>query len=162
MDVDLATAQLRVVQQLVDDNGHITVAPPKSAASRQVLALDNATVDVLRQHRRHQQDAYGQCDYVFTDADGRRLRPGNLTHAFTKAVRASGLPPIRLHDLRHGAATLALAAGVDLKTIQDMLGDATIVTTADIYTSVLPVQRAAAEAIAALLTPHAREAMALT
>ena len=50
----------------------------------------------------------------------------------------SDLPPIRLHDLRHGAATIALASHTDLKVIQQMLGHSSIVTTADTYTSVLP------------------------
>jgi hypothetical protein len=55
-----------------------------------------------------------------------------------------------LHDLRHGAATLALAAGVELKVVQDMMGHSGIVLTADTYTSVLPeVARKAAEAVAA-------------
>jgi Phage integrase family len=62
------------------------------------------------------------------------------------------MPPIRLHDLRHGAATLALAAGVDLRVVQDMLGHCSIVLTADTYTSVLPdVARKAAEQVAALV-----------
>jgi Phage integrase family len=62
------------------------------------------------------------------------------------------MPPIRLHDLRHGAATLALAAGVDLRVVQDMLGHCSIVLTADTYTSVLPdVARKAAEQVAALI-----------
>jgi hypothetical protein len=45
--------------------------------------------------------------------------------------------PVRLHDLRHGAATLAHAAGADLKTVQEQLGHTRIVLTADTYTSVL-------------------------
>ncbi|WP_431932930.1 tyrosine-type recombinase/integrase [Nonomuraea jabiensis] len=53
-------------------------------------------------------------------------------------MTASGLPPIRLHDLRHDAATLALAAHTDLKVVQAMLGHASIVLTADTYVSVLP------------------------
>ncbi|WP_433466460.1 tyrosine-type recombinase/integrase [Spirillospora sp. CA-128828] len=53
---------------------------------------------------------------------------------------------MRLHDLRHGAATLASAAGVELKVVQDMLGHSSIVLTADTYTSVLPkVAHTAAE-----------------
>ncbi|GAA2277828.1 hypothetical protein GCM10010402_38010 [Actinomadura luteofluorescens] len=60
--------------------------------------------------------------------------------------------PIRLHDLRHGAATLTLAAGVELKVVQEMLGHSSIVLTADTYTSVLPqVAHTAAEKTAALL-----------
>jgi len=50
----------------------------------------------------------------------------------------SGLPPVTLRGLRHGAATLALAAGTDLKIVQDQLGHSTITLSADSYTSVLP------------------------
>jgi hypothetical protein len=75
---------------------------------------------------------------MFTYADGRPVRPEYLTHRFSTLVREFGLPPIRLHDLRHGAATLALASHTDLKVIQQMLGHSSIVTTADTYTSVLP------------------------
>ena len=64
------------------------------------------------------------------------------------------MPPVTFHGLRHGAATLALAAGTDLKVVQDQLGHSTIVLTADTYTSVLPeTARTAAERTAALLFP---------
>jgi len=72
------------------------------------------------------------------------ISPDRLTRMFRALAAEVGLPPVRLHDLRHGAATLALAAGVDLRTVQDMLGYSSIVLTADTYTSVLPdVARAA-------------------
>jgi len=72
-------------------------------------------------------------------------------------AKAAGLPPVRLHDLRHGAATLALAAGVELKVVQDMMGHASIVLTADTYTSVLPeVARTAAEQVASLILKAGR------
>ena len=72
-------------------------------------------------------------------------------------VRREGLPPIRLHDLRHGAATLALASGAGLKAIQAMLGHASIILTADTYTSVLPdLARATAEPVAAQILRAAR------
>jgi integrase len=89
---------------------------------------------------------------VFTGAGGGALRPGTVTHRFSKLVAASGLPPVRLHDLRHGAASLALAAGADLKVVQDLLGHASIVLTADTYISGLPeLARSSAEATAALV-----------
>jgi hypothetical protein len=73
-----------------------------------------------------------------------------MTRLFAKLVAASGLPPVTLHGLRHGAATLALAAGADLKVAQDRLGHSTITLTADAYTSVLPeTARTAAEHTAA-------------
>ncbi|MDL4775210.1 MULTISPECIES: tyrosine-type recombinase/integrase [Thermomonosporaceae] len=78
------------------------------------------------------------------------MAPDRLTRTFTKLIAEHGLPPIRLHDLRHGAATLALAAGVELKVVQEMLGHSSIVLTADTYTSVLPeVAHKAAEKTAA-------------
>ena len=59
---------------------------------------------------------------------------------------------MRLHDLRHGAATLALAAGVDLRTVQGMLGHCSIVLTADTYVSIaLELAQSAAEAVAWLV-----------
>jgi hypothetical protein len=67
------------------------------------------------------------------------LNPDYLTRPFNYLVRQSGLPPVRLHDLRHGAATLAHAAGADLKTVQEQLGHTSIVLTADTHTSVLMV-----------------------
>lgn len=67
-------------------------------------------------------------------------------------AEAAGLPPIRLHDLRYGAATLALAAGVDMKAVSAMLRHSSITITADTYTSVLPqVARAAADATARMV-----------
>ena len=53
----------------------------------------------------------------------------------------SELVPWRLHDLRHGAATLALAAGVDLRVVQEMLGHSSIVLTADTYIKCCPPWR---------------------
>jgi hypothetical protein len=49
---------------------------------------------------------------MFTYADGRPIRPEYLTHRFGTLVRQFDLPPIRLHDLRHGAATIAQRRGV--------------------------------------------------
>jgi hypothetical protein len=96
---------------------------------------------------------------MFTYADGRPIRPEYLTHRFNTLVREFDLPPIRLHDLRHGAATLALASHTDLKVIQQMLGHSSIVTTADTYTSVLPeTAHRAAQATADMVIKAARSA----
>jgi len=67
---------------------------------------------------------------------------------------------VALHGLRHGAATLALAAGTDLKVVQDQLGHSTITLAADTYTSVLPeTARAAADKTAAVVFPAAPKAL---
>ncbi|MBL1085661.1 tyrosine-type recombinase/integrase [Streptomyces actinomycinicus] len=58
-------------------------------------------------------------------------------------MELSGLPPIRLHDGRHEAASLALAAGVAPKAVQAMLGHASLRMTSDTYQTVLPEMHAA-------------------
>ncbi|MDG4778159.1 tyrosine-type recombinase/integrase [Micromonospora sp. WMMD961] len=161
-EVDLRTGQLSVVRQRTTAGYDVHEGPPKSQASRRTVALDQHTVRVLRQHReRQRQRRAARIDvgkmghdsgYVFTGPDGLPIRPGYLTQRLRLLVGRAGLPPIRLHDLRHGAATLAHAAGADLKTVQDQLGHATIHLTADTYTSVLPdTQRQAAEATVRLV-----------
>ncbi|WP_199754915.1 tyrosine-type recombinase/integrase [Amycolatopsis sp. WAC 04197] len=75
-----------------------------------------------------------------------------MTSLFRLLNTRSELPPIRLHDLCHGAANLSLAAGADLKTVQHLLGHSSIVLTADTYVSVLPsLARDSAEATARLI-----------
>jgi integrase len=64
----------------------------------------------------------------------RPAAPEQVTRQFARLARREDLPPVRLHDLRHVAATLALAAGADPKVIQAILGHAGILLTADIHT----------------------------
>jgi integrase len=95
--------------------------------------------------------------FLLTNRRGLPLSPGYLTHTFRRLTDRAGLPPIRLHDLRHGAASLSLAAGNDLKVVQELLRHGSIVLTADTYTSVLPcLAHRAAEVTAKLVlgAPH--------
>lgn len=102
---------------------------------------------------------------MFTTKTGKPFGPDRMTRLFRVLVAASGLPPVTLHGLRHGAAAPALAAGTDLKVVPDQFGQSTLVLTADTCTSVLPeTARVAAEHTAAFLFPgpqsprHEREA----
>jgi integrase len=83
--------------------------------------------------------------------DGDRLHPQHVSDQFLWLAYLAGLPPIQLHDLRHGAASLMLAAGVEIKVVQETLGHTSSAFTADTYTSVFPQVAAAAEKTAALL-----------
>ena len=86
--------------------------------------------------RSHKGDRVLGTHRVFTDEIGRPIAPDCLTRTFNRLVEESGLPPVRLHDLRHGAATLMLLAGDELKTIADQLGHSSVVLTADTHLSV--------------------------
>jgi len=75
------------------------------------------TVFVLRVWRARQEQERTRTDakdsgYVFTGPDGHHWNPVYVTHHFRQLVQAAGLPRCRLHDLRHLAASLQLAAGV--------------------------------------------------
>ena len=64
-------------------------------------------------------------DYVFCHKDGTPIHPQVLSDAFKRLVGQSGLPRIRLHDLRHTHATLLLKAGVHIKVVSERLGHST-------------------------------------
>jgi hypothetical protein len=94
---------------------------------------------------------------VFIRKDGLPVHPGNVSCRFRLLLGRVDVPPIRLRDLRHTAASIAHQAGSDLKTVQHLLGHSSILVTADTYTSVLPrVQRRSANATAKLVLTAAR------
>jgi integrase len=73
--------------------------------------------------------------------------PDNLTkRSFKSVLKRADLPDIRLHDIRHTAATLLLSHNVNIKVVSEMLGHADIATTLRIYGHVLPtMQQSAAD-----------------
>jgi integrase len=161
MDLDLDAGLMHITYQVQHEGGkRRSIRVPKTPSSAAWMALDTVTVRVLREHRARQLemlDAFRSVDtgFVFQMSDGTPLRPDRLYTVFQRLIRACGLPPIRLHDLRHTAASLALQAGVSLKVIQETLRHTSIVLTADTYVSVLPAAaREAAEAIAQLILAH--------
>jgi integrase len=164
MDINLADASLSVATQLVQDGWEIAESIPKTDSGTRTVALDTETLACLRAHRRQQDaerrragTAWKLTGRAFTETDGAWLNPGKITDLFGRLVSASGLPPIRLHDLRHGAATLMLAAGIDVKVVSDTLGHSNTQITRDVYQAVLDdLSRAAAEAVVKLV-PRAKE-----
>ena len=91
-------------------------------------------------------------DLVFTSVDGTPLHPDWFGRTFTRLARAAGLPTIRLHDLRHSFATLALDAGVKVWDVSDILGHANISITLDLYRHAVPdTQAEATVKVAALV-----------
>ena len=160
--IDLDRGLLFVERNRTTAGYEVVEGEPKTAAGRRAVALDKHTVAVLREHRRRQlahrdhRRAAGKTwvdsGYLFTGKTGQPINPNYATTRFRILTKRAGLPPVRLHDLRHGAASLAHEAGADLKTLQDLLGHSSIVVTADTYTSVLPdSQRRCADTTAALV-----------
>jgi integrase len=145
-DVDLprSTASIRRSLQVQPGVGLVSVEP-KSERSRRTLPLPPETVNALAEHRRTQErdrgdagDQWNETGYVFTNPTGGPRNPKNLRWAFTVALLRAGLPPVRIHDLRHSAATHLLTMGVHPKVVQDLLGHSTIAITLDTYSHVMP------------------------
>lgn len=95
---------------------------------------------------------------VFTLEDGTGYKPGSVSQRFERLSFRLSLPPVRLHDLRHGAATLALAAGKDIKVVSAMLRHSSHKITGDLYASVLPELAAEASEAVASMIPRKRAA----
>jgi integrase len=161
-DVDIDASRLSVVQTLAAVGWETRITQPKTQRSRRTIYLDAETVIALKEHRRRQREeqlAAGEAwnranDLLFRDELGRPLHPEWFSREFNSLVASSGLPRIRLHDLRHTCATLALEAGVHPKVVSERLGHATIGVTLDLYSHVTPgIARDAAETIAARILP---------
>ncbi len=91
-------------------------------------------------------------DLVFKTAAGQPISADYLAKHFKSILDLAGLPRIRLYDLRHSAATIALAAGVWPKVVSEQLGHASTAFTLDTYAHVLPhMQGEAAARIEAML-----------
>jgi integrase len=121
-DIDLDRSRLTVRQQIVQV-GHATHIGPVKTSSGQdrVVDLDPVTIGALLTHRLRQEhqralwaEAWVDTGHVFTKGDGTPLHPETVTKRFRELSDAAGLRPIRLHDLRHGQASLMLAAGVPI------------------------------------------------
>lgn len=154
-DLDLDAGRLAVRRALVAVGYRVEWSQPKTERSRRVVAIDRETVGVLRAHRKAQAEerlaigpGYSDDGLVFAQVDGQPIHPDYVSKTFDRLARAAELPPIRLHDCRHTAATLLLDLGVPLKVVSERLGHSSISITADLYQHVLEHMQADAAELA--------------
>ena len=159
VDIDLDGARLSPRRPRVVVNYAVHESEPKTRMGKRSLALDPATLAALQEHQAQQEQertevgsAWMDSGLVFTRPDGSPIHPDLITDWFRRLARNAGLPPIRLHDVRHSYATAALAAGVPAKVVSERLGHATIAITLDVYSHVIPGMDAqAANDVASLI-----------
>ena len=145
-DLDLDARKMSIRQTLTVVDGTLTIGSPKTSKSKRNIELNGTTVTALRQHRRRQRedqiamgsDWSNEGDLVFTDEVGLPVRPEWFSKEFGRVSTAAGVPRIRLHDVRHTYATIALKRGVHPKVVSEMLGHSTIAITLDLYSHVSP------------------------
>lgn len=148
LDLERRRLEVTATLQGVED-GRPVFAAPKTTRSKRIVHLPAVAVDALRPHRTRQLEqrlaagpVWEDFDLVFTTGRGHPIDGNNLrTRSFARLLERAGLPPMRFHGLRHTAATLLMAEGVNIKVASEMLGHADITTTLRIYSHVLPHQQ---------------------
>ncbi|HEU5376559.1 MAG TPA: site-specific integrase [Ktedonobacteraceae bacterium] len=146
VDLNEETGKLRIGRSVarVQGVGRIEKAP-KTKSGRRPVRLPQVilrSLEAQRDYIRGVRLAAGPCwkdhDLVFPNRVGDHMDHWVVLRSFKQLVEKAGLPVMRFHDLRHSAATLLLAAGVNVKVVQEMLGHADIRTTLGMYGHVLP------------------------
>jgi integrase len=151
---------MRITETRVTVTAKPTASTPKTNAGRRSIPLDLGLVDELRAHKARQAEellgigrALVPTDFVFTDKLGDPYRPEFFSRDFAKLARKAKVRVIRLHDLRHTAASLMLAAGEAPKVVAEILGDSSTTITMEVYQHLMPgMSEAAGERLTSLLS----------
>lgn len=162
-DVDLKAKALTIARSVVEGAGSKLIEKDTKTHASRRIALDAGTVRKLREHLARCESRASACGvmlsesaHVFSaDPDGDRAwAPNDVTKDFIRLRKKVGLDTVRLHDLRHFAATRLLAAGVPVRTVSGRLGHANAATTLGVYAAfVEESDREAAKKLGSLLTP---------
>jgi integrase len=160
-DVDLELGLLDVRWTRLEINGRVVDKPsPKSKQGRRTIPLDQGVTSALRSEllaqkksRLAQGETYHDTGFVLVNPNGEGVRPNAYSQAFKRLAKKAGVPEVRLHDVRHTWGTLAVAAGIDPKTVSQLLGHATVAFSLDRYThGTDDARRTAAEVMGRLIS----------
>ena len=166
--IDMEAATLFITGSVVEGpRSKLFEKDTKTHGSRKI-ALDQLTVAALQAHYLRCELQAKQCDsilnrdaFIFSpDPDGRRpTAPNDVTKAFMRLRDRVGMESVRLHDLRHFAATRLLSAGVSVRTVSGRLGHANASMTLGVYAHFLEVSdREAAQTLGLMITPSPTKA----
>lgn len=146
---DIGEGCLYVRQAVIEQRGRIMITTPKTERGARRVALSPDVLEVMRQHRERQEAearalgvAWPDTGLVFTSEVGTMLHPRNFTRTWHTLQTNAKVRQIKLHDLRHLHASMAIKSGVDAKVLADRLGHAKASFTLDVYTHLFEDQRA--------------------
>jgi integrase len=142
-DIDWDRGTVSVVRTLERSAGGWRFAETKRNRSRRIIKLQDWALETLKDLQGRTTPRIGSsgpdaAELVFTTPTGRPIHSDKLARRFKGILRQANLPIMRLYDLRHTSATLALAAGVPPKVVAEQLGHASAAFTLDIYSHLLP------------------------
>lgn len=158
--VNLREGVLTVRQTLQEIKGKLKLKITKTKSSRRVVTLEPLAIQALM-NRLDKAKAEGfepdEVELCFTDTQGGFLRNSNFDRNIWHPIRDNvGIPDVKFHDLRHTQASLMLHAGVDMKVIQQRLGHASYLTTANMYAHLMQDAQATASAKLATMMEAAK------
>lgn len=143
---DIRGNVLHVKRALVKAKGKLELSTPKTAKGTRRVSLSPDILEVLLLHRQlqdaEQLPSWPDSGLVFVSETGTPLNPDNLTRLRKQLMKAAKVPEVRLHDLRHLHASIAIRSGIDPKVLADRLGHARASFTLDRYTHLFNLQRA--------------------
>ena len=143
-DIDFENSVITVRHNLCYDGQKTWLDEPKTQKSRRVIAMSAELAELLKNHYTRQQIIknsvkydFNPLDMVFTSQTGDFKDRSGLLREFKRFIKDTDFSFATLHMLRHANATLLLNNGVDIKIVSEILGHASVSTTADIYADVL-------------------------
>ena len=146
-DIDFENGYIHVCNTVVKGkSGHIEEESTKTEKSNRYLPLIGFTIPYFRDLLQQQISSGSKCDKVCQLSDGSPVLPDYITHKYKEFLAAHNLPDIRVHDMRHTAASLLAAHDATPQQAQEFLGHENISTTLDIYTHITDDMRLSAAA----------------
>jgi integrase len=169
-DVDLVKRSLTVrwalqrVRSAPSEPLRAVLVEPKTNRSRRTIWLPRVVMKAMQEHRHRQAEdrllagsAWVENGLVFTGRTGQPLLNTYVTRLFQGHLERAGLARMRFHELRHSAASLLIAQGVEARVVMEVLGHSTITITMDTYGHLFDSSRqAAADAMDRALGVNAR------
>jgi integrase len=148
-DVNWSLSTIQVKRQVLHmKGGSYTFAEVKSRSGIRTIILGKQALQLLNTHKREQQfikefarENWTELDLIFPSQVGTPVTGSNIRRAMRKLLKASGLPKIRFHDLRHTAASLMLNHGIPVLIVSKRLGHSKPSITIDVYGHLIPSQQ---------------------
>lgn len=139
-NIDFESKSITVAETLQQGVGGNYTDTPKTDSSYRTLPMTSEVYNALTDTKSIQNERkklmgnyYVQSDYVCTWQNGNVISPNYLTRTFKSVLSKSNLPQIRLHDLRHSAASNLLDMGFSVVQVADWLGHSSSATTLNFY-----------------------------
>jgi integrase len=144
IDLDFEKSLINVKQSIFETKEKgVQAGSLKTPSSLRSVSIDDLLISILKDQIRKNNElklkfgaGYQDHNLIFCNPDGSPVRPSILNRHFNAYIEKSGVPKIRLHDLRHTHATLLLELGVNPKIVADRLGHSSVKITLDVYSHV--------------------------